>query len=465
MRKSNLLQPEISFLLLGILFGLAFIFITPPFQVSDEPCHFFRSYGLSEFKLFAEKSENTVGSYMPSSLMSVSYDLFGKVRFDSTKKLSANDLSNAFKLDLNPYNRIFIAYPNTALYSPVPYIPQVVGIIAGKILKLKPIILMYLGRLFNLAFFIITTFYAIRTLPVGKTVLFLIALMPMTLFQAASLSADCVLNSVCFLFVAKILQLAFSKEVKEVKLYSLLFLAILSVAISLSKQPYVFISLLLFLIPASKFKNKRAYLSTFLGIIGASIFTSFLWSLIVKGLYVPLLPYVNPSEQVKYIFSHPFNFAYSILDAAFNRIDGRFRQVIGYLGWTDTKLNNFIYYSYLLVLSYVALIDSDDDTSITNFHKLLIFVIISIIFVIISLSIYLSWSSVGSKTIDGIQGRYFIPLIFPLMTILYNNKIRKLIDSNFARVTYKVAIFVPVYSLVVLVWTVIILFQRYYVTN
>jgi len=42
------IQPERAFLIVGFIFGVAILILTPPFQVPDEPQHFFRAFQLSE---------------------------------------------------------------------------------------------------------------------------------------------------------------------------------------------------------------------------------------------------------------------------------------------------------------------------------------------------------------------------------------------------------------------------------
>jgi hypothetical protein len=42
------------FLAASLTFGGVLVFLTPPFQVPDEPGHFFRAYALTEGVVFAE---------------------------------------------------------------------------------------------------------------------------------------------------------------------------------------------------------------------------------------------------------------------------------------------------------------------------------------------------------------------------------------------------------------------------
>lgn len=46
---------ENIFILFALLFGLLFVFVTPPFQSVDEQAHFFRAYGISSGQFVAHK--------------------------------------------------------------------------------------------------------------------------------------------------------------------------------------------------------------------------------------------------------------------------------------------------------------------------------------------------------------------------------------------------------------------------
>lgn len=57
--------PERAFLLLAILLGVVFIFVTPPFEVPDEGAHFYRSYQVSVGRLLPQ--ENGEGEYIEAA--------------------------------------------------------------------------------------------------------------------------------------------------------------------------------------------------------------------------------------------------------------------------------------------------------------------------------------------------------------------------------------------------------------
>jgi uncharacterized membrane protein len=72
----------------------------------------------------------------------------------------------------------------------------------AKLSSQSAIVVLYGARLANLVVYLLLVYVALRILPLGRPVLFCIALMPMTLHQAASVSADALTIASAFLLRA-----------------------------------------------------------------------------------------------------------------------------------------------------------------------------------------------------------------------------------------------------------------------
>jgi hypothetical protein len=68
--------------LIALLIGFLYLLITPPFQVPDEPNHFFRCYQISEGHLLPERLESQVGGEIPRSLIDTVQEVGGEYTFD-----------------------------------------------------------------------------------------------------------------------------------------------------------------------------------------------------------------------------------------------------------------------------------------------------------------------------------------------------------------------------------------------
>ena len=111
----------------------------------------------------------------------------------------------------------------------------------------------YLGPTGTLIGYLLLVAAAVWRMPVQKWTLVLVALMPMSIFLAASLSADAVSIGLSLLAIAMILRLALGQEL--VSRRSLSWLAVVLLLLALAKPGYVLISLLVFLIPKERFSR------------------------------------------------------------------------------------------------------------------------------------------------------------------------------------------------------------------
>jgi uncharacterized membrane protein len=187
---------------------------------------------------------------------------------------------------LNPHYRRFIDFRGAALYSPAPYLPQAVGILAGRLAGTSPLVIFYLGRFANLAAWIALMYLALRTVPLFKWVFFMLALAPITLFLASSLSADGLTNALAFLLTAVFLHSAYQRQ-DPVSRGELVVLLALGILLALSKQAYVSLMGLFLLIPAARFESlkQRIWMGAVLLVIPVA--ASLVWSSMVGHLFIP----------------------------------------------------------------------------------------------------------------------------------------------------------------------------------
>ena len=115
---------------------------------------------------------------------------------------------------------------------------------------------------------------AIKLTPVHKWVLLILSLMPITLSQGGSLSADSFTIAISFLVIAIFLKFSFDYKKKDIKKKDIGILFILILMLALSKQTYFLLVFLFFLIPAAKFGSKKKMLLVFCCLFLSTIFIS-----------------------------------------------------------------------------------------------------------------------------------------------------------------------------------------------
>lgn len=461
--KQLFVTPERAFLTLALLFGLLYLIAIPPFQVPDEPGHFFRAYQLSNGQLIAEKNQAfaldaagrkqyPVGGQLPLSVINTANIWTGRIPFRPAEKVKGEQFAQTFGMPLEREKTTFATFMS-AIYSPVPYIPQIIGITVGKWLNLPPVAILYLGRLTNL---IVTTglvFFSIKLLSRYQWIFFLMALTPMALSQRASLSADAPLNSIAFVVIAAIANCAFSRQKEFVSNRDIALIAVFGALLSLSKQVYFLLPFLCFLIPVYKFGDRKRYWQSCLIIVLSTTLAWVAWGAALKGIGVPTNPLIDASveRQTQYLLTHPF----SIFSTAWNSLETSehvLTEFIGFLGWLDTRIPVITSVVYQHVLVFVALVNCPTDFVISAAKKWKILLVFAATVFLIYLSQYLIWTPVGASVVDGPQGRYFIPAAPLFFFLFYNHRVSfKISEKGFRMGLIYFSVFALLSSLVAVI--------------
>ena len=503
-RWLHIFSPEKAFLFLGLIYGMIILVITPPFQVPDESNHFFRAYQVSEGHFIPEKKlpplltrdeeekrdmeiademrilyakgdpsllevfhvlrdNGGIGGLLPKSLVEIAQPFFRLLHRENRQ--SVRDTVILFHHPLKSKDRVFIHFPNTSLYSPVPYLPQAIGIALGRTFNLSPLALMYSGRITNLLVWIFLIYLAIKYVPVCKWVFFLLALMPMSLYQAASLSADSFTFGLSFLLVSFFLRYSVAqKNGTTMNVSDVFIIFALSLLLSLSKQAYFLMPLLFLLIPRETFGSSKKYYIIFLLIFLTNFGAIVCWTLTVdiyKDIYsfyrLLFMPNLSAEGQLSYLFSHSSEYCRTLITTYVQKGGFYVDTFVGQLGWLDTPLPELVRISYLGMLVVAALFEGREGISISLKQKVIIITTLILSVTLISTLAYIGWSPVGSNIILDIQGRYFIPLSPLFFLLFYNGKLHRFI----AGIALQVA--VVCYSLFSLTYMGFTIVSRYYV--
>ncbi|WP_197484656.1 DUF2142 domain-containing protein [Phormidesmis priestleyi] len=453
---------EGAFLTLSLIFGLMFLIVLPPLQAPDEHAHFFRAYQLTDGKIIAdvltekkdreERATYLGGGALPSSVIRTATVWAGRIPGHSSEKVKNEQFLETWAMPLEAEKTTRDVF-NSAPYSPIPYIPQMIGIAFGKLFNLPPLWLTYLGRFANLVIATLITFVSIKVLPIYKWVFFLLALTPMALSQRASLSADAVLNGVSFLLIATIINCAFNSKKVKVLAKDVALISLGGILVSLSKIVYLPFVLLFFLIPRHKFDTRKNYWLSFLFLILSNVSICFLWNLSVKHLGVPVSRITGASieGQVEYLYSHPL-MVFSIAWNTLQNIRFILDSFIGILGSLDTPIPTITVLSYQVILVLVALVSNQAGIVISLSSKLTILFVLGATVTLIHLLMYLVWTTVGGTDVLGVQGRYFIPTSPLFFLLLYNQRFSfDISEKSFQRLIIYYSVFALLSSLIAMI--------------
>lgn len=426
MNRIKSLNPQYVFIILGLIYGIAFLILVPPFQVPDEYEHFYKAWDVGNGNFIPEKIGDKAGVSIPESVKIMTDNVYQEWKYFVLNNQKM-DMGYLLNFSLHGYNNanVFVDISKYAVitYSPLPYLASALSIDVGKAFDLSPLVLVYLGRLGNLILWLFIVYLAIRITPVFKWGFLAISLMPMALFQAASLSADVLAISLSFLTIAIFLKLALDENIKKITTKHILILISISLLLGLAKLPYIMLILLFFLIPSKKFDNKKSMFMIFGLMFLLAVLIIALWNFMVNGLYMPLDPGISLKDQLFYILMHPLDFVQALLNTSSAYAGELPTVVIGNWAYADTPLPNWMYGVYLFALVLITAFDkSHFKMNIKQRYILLgLFLLITLTIFVLE---YLTWTYTGAQVIHGIQGRYLIPILPLLFLSLYETGAR-----------------------------------------
>lgn len=443
-------KPVRNFVIISTSFGIMFIFNNPFFEATDEIFHFSKAYDISLGNLLSTKQDDTIGVNLPANFedmprpneVEISYGMLGaNERYDESKVDAWKEFQ--FSKDMK-----YIEQPTTAVYSPIPYIPQVIGIQLANIFGLKAFYSIVFARLLNLITYILLTALAIRMMPRLKNTLSFLACFPLFVSLAASFSADSILMGLNFLFIAWMLKILMQAKEDTLTIKQFIVPTILLVLIVLCKFTYWPLSLLIVAFVGRKlFVTKLQGVFSFILLSGLPAIILVVWNLFIMG-YVGTISSnenVDAIEQLKFMLSHPIK----AVEAFFSTFEwGMTHWVLmaNQVGWVTHLLTGTAIISIVGLVLTLIFDHIEDEWRLRRFdYSVFIVSIIGTVFLVM-LSLYLTWTDVGLDFISGLQGRYFLPAI-PLILFIFNEKLNVKEYSNInANKSSKLAAIILLYA-------------------
>ncbi len=405
------LKIENLFLIFTIAFGLVYMFIFPPSSVPDEVLHIFTSY----------RHSNKLMGYG----FGISEELW-KIRIDD--KLNLKYFSPNTSIDNYRYifNNLFkfchdgnLEYIETSYCGNYfQYIFSSLGITLARIFNFGLVPLLYMGRVFNFAFYTTLTYFSIKKIPFGKMILFSVSAFPMTTILSMSFSYDCVIIALSFFVIAQCLYLAYSKE--RITLINIISLCIVGGLLVASKAGlYIFICLLFLIIPAKRFRGNSRYIFTLLSFLGTCVVV-FLLLNVVKISSVDIQPKDIETYSLASLFNGKKNFINMFIESNANLGDKYFVTMFGgHLGWLNINIPFIIILPFCIVAFLSSFKYEKENLFLGVKEKTIMLFICTAIFGAFFVVAY-TWTSVKLNFIEGVQGRYFLPML-PIGLLLFRN--------------------------------------------
>ena len=314
-------------------------------------------------------------------------------------------------------------------YHSINYIPNAIGLYIARLLNMTVKQAYYSAKISALiinASIISFSFFLLQKYR-SKFLVLIVALYPQILISLSSISVDGIINATSLLFGTIILK---SLLDKKIPLLFIIIAILCGISMSISKLPYLLISMLIFFIPFKYFKkdsyNKIAKILFLIPIVILPLY----WNYIMKDTtqYTSHNAYcclsgvkADSKEQIKNILKNPINFTGSISEFIINFDlieEGRIINPIE--GSRNLRLNTSLLFVHLILSILIVAYVEREYNDKQYFKKIAPYWIFSILFTILGIivALYVAANSVGQFHIWGVQTRYFYPLLFFIFVVI-----------------------------------------------
>ena len=425
----SLTQVKTLLLALATISCLVLVFVIPPFQAPDEQQHFYRTYAVATGKLMPEVRAEGVGYELPASLPATVEVLLRSNELHAYRpvfKVDSEALAAERQRPLDPDNTRFVSFPDASLIGATAYLPQALGLSVGRMVGASPVEMLYLGRLANALVALAICWFAITRLTVGTTLAATILALPMVQASFATLAPDATLISAGFLMIALASTPEGASPSSDLRLW--VAVTLLGLLMITTKLTYIaaagFGALLWWYRDPVSLKDRRTLLlvANWLLLFVAGI----TWMGIIDYAVVTTRPNVDidADRQIAHIVADPVRFVGVMVGSMLSHAIFYVESTIGLLGWKTVKLGNLAYLCGMAALALAVLRHEPARRRFAWWMSLLALGAVLLGWVLTESALYIRWSEVGSKFIEGMQGRYFLPMLFAL--VLLQNRLRPL---------------------------------------
>ena len=448
-----ILKRKASFNVLAVsavaFWGLIFMFVLPPASAPDEDNFYATSYELSNHLLFQKETSKDDFVYMRAS--DAAFLLHRDPRPDDYQTVWEHFFDGC------PDKTMVLTSMQKREMVFWDFLPQALGISIARIFGRGQIFAMYLARLLNFALYLFLFSRAIRRMPFGKHILLCISLFPMVLEQVSSMSYDVQILGFSFYFIAQVLDLAYRKEKVSVK--DIILLAVTLGLLAPTKVIYVMLGFLCFLIPRKKFvsvhpklSDKQYYALAILVVAGLSCATVLFAQSDRFGKYLtggnayrsnatsdsPLQIYEEAQKEgslpnqgeTLYTFSDVIHQPKKMLMIFGNTIRTQWSvhmmMIFGsHLSWHHILLPEYLIFGFFTLFLATCIRKEKECFIPKTGERILLACVILVIGLLAYLFMLVGWTRYDNPQMicEGIQGRYYLPLLPLFALFLWNSNI------------------------------------------
>lgn len=400
------------FVLLSLGFGIAFALINPPLWGQDEFSHVARAFAIDHGHVrpqpFTEGNGTNYGGLVPEPARALRDLVLDNLRHATRVLDPARENALASRPIDSPL--VYAGFPNSSAYSPVPYLPSVVGLRVAELVGGSLGLAVLSMRLANLLVYTAIVWLAVWSLRATRFrwLVFCVALLPMSVYDAAMVTADTLTNALAILLSALVVKAVFlRRELSRAESILLLASAVLT---PLAKPTYAVLALLVLAVPRELLSVPRIAAR---GSVAAGIVLCGAWALLASGVdtamqYMRPDAVLNPRTQIDAMVLHFPRFAVTAVRTVAHLGDDYLNQFVGSLGivYLPAPLSAVLCWTLAAVLAA----GHAERLAASRRQWLAVLAVVAFNVVAVFVAEWVEWSRVGAPVIEGVQGRYFIPL-------------------------------------------------------
>lgn len=419
----NRMKLEKLFLIAMVFLGILFELVITPFSVPDEAAHIDTAYRVSNQILGVEDIgikdaiyKRACDIYPDSGLKKTIdvenyrwlYDDWSGAERDRSRRLT-------YAGDVTPNaNSLYLLLP-------------AISITVGRILGMGFLPMVYLARTVNLLFMAWMIYQALKKLPFGKSLFCVIALLPITLQQIASCSYDALIIGISFLYVSYCVFAIYSKA--KLEKIDILVILITAVMLGMCKggvyTPLYLLGVWAFIkrgyidLPQKK-GTQIACIAVAAGVILIGIIG------VIFIIRQPLDAHSlrNGSYPLAYLIQHPWETFRILENSLYRSVHTYFNHLLGEgLGYFQIHLKFILPIGYIVLFATAMICNEKYPYTVNTPNKWVFLAAAGLSALAVNMAFLITNTAFGDKVIGGVQGRYFMPVLWLLLISMRSGRV------------------------------------------
>lgn len=406
---------HIAFRILFFVLGMLYLLILPPFTAPDEAGHFATAYHYANVLCGGADPvvESTAGNvYRQIAMREQDAALYGNLAA-CTGKGSYAVLAAALKE--MPLFSIENESAVQSLCRTMPYIfplyiPSVAAILICRFAGFGSVIMVYLARFLTF----LTSWYivcrALEKIPAGRRIFQVIVLFPMALHLFSSCSSDAIANAAAVYGSAIVLY--YRQVPMRLRRIDGITLAAALTVVTLSKPFYILFFVIGLVMPQEAFGRKRDYYMFCLIPLFCWVwkYLPVVFSCFLEG---DVSAYADLSQgySLGYVLGHPVEITRLIVRSIVKELPYIGAQSIGlYLGSLTIRIPSAALVIFLVLLLWAIFCDGERQQILIGKARIVMLLLFVFTYICCYCMDLLWWTPFGADVIEGVQGRYLLPL-------------------------------------------------------